>query len=83
MLGALGQVQNGLQADDLRACCLNGGILPGQQPQIVQLFGGKDMLILHIDQPFLFVMCIITDFPQHNKGRIVKKAGNCFCDTEL
>ena len=41
MLGALGQIQNGLKPDNLCAGCLNRGILPGQQPQIVQLLRGK------------------------------------------
>ena len=47
MLGALGQVQNSPQVDDLRARRLNGGVLFGKQPQIVQLFGCKGALCVH------------------------------------
>ena len=37
MFGALGQVEDGLEIDDLRAGGLNGGVLLGQHFQVVQV----------------------------------------------
>lgn len=37
MLRALGQIQDGLEVDDLRAGSLHRGILPGQHFQVVQM----------------------------------------------
>ena len=72
VLGALWQIQNGLQADDLRACCLNGRILLGEQAQIVQLLRGECAFIVHIIPPFPFDGFIIPDFSGYHKGTIVK-----------
>ena len=54
MLRALGQVEDGLQVDDLRTGSLHRGILLCQKPQIVQLLGRKYMLAVHNGQPFPF-----------------------------
>ena len=43
VLGPLGQVQNGLQVDDLRAGGLYRGVLLGQQLQVAQLLWGEDL----------------------------------------
>ena len=47
VLGALGQVQNGLKVDDLAAGGLDRGVLLGQQFQITQLFLRKSLFPLH------------------------------------
>jgi hypothetical protein len=44
----LRKVQNGLEPDDLTARVLNGGILPGQQPQIVKLVRLEGSFTWHI-----------------------------------
>ena len=52
VLRGLGQIQDGLEPDDLRARGLHRGILPGKQPQIVQLLVGKNTLVIHMILPF-------------------------------
>ena len=50
VLGPLGQVQNGLQVDDLGAGGLYRGVLPGQQLQVAQLLWAEG-LFCHDDPP--------------------------------
>ena len=52
VLRGLGQIQDGLEPDDLRARGLHRGVLPGKQPQIVQLLVGKNTLVIHMILPF-------------------------------
>ena len=52
VLGALGQVQNGLEVDDLRAGSLDGGILAGQHFQVVQVFRAAGLGGLHAGTSF-------------------------------
>ena len=51
MLGALGQVQNGLEPDDLRGSVLDRGILLGKQAQIAKLFRREGLFVGHIETP--------------------------------
>ena len=55
MLGALGQVQNGVEPHQLLAGCLNGGVLLGQHPQITELLIGKIGFMFHRYSPSIFL----------------------------
>ena len=52
MLCSLGQVQNGLEVDDLCTGSLYRGVLLGQQTQIMQFFRGERNLCFHVYPPY-------------------------------
>ena len=54
MLGALGQVQDGIEPDELLAGGLNGWVLTGQHPQITQLLVGERSFVFHKESPSIF-----------------------------
>ena len=47
VLGALGQIQDGLKVDNFRTGRLDGGVLPRQQAQIAQFLGSEGIFQLH------------------------------------
>ncbi len=48
VLARLGQVQDGPEIDDLRAGCLDRGILTGQHFEIAELLRGKGFMAAHV-----------------------------------
>ena len=53
VLGALGQLEDGLQVDDLAAGAGDGGVLPGQQGEILQVFTELVRVGSHGARPFV------------------------------
>ena len=51
VLGALGQVQDGLEVDDLAAGRLYRGVLAGEHLQIAQIWGGAGLFGIHPQDP--------------------------------
>ena len=63
VLGALGQVLDGPQVDDLGAGGLDVGIVPGQQLQVLQPLGGKGHGGLHGASSFKWIFLSVPIMP--------------------
>ena len=59
MLGALGQVQNGTQLDDLLAGLVDSGVLLGEHPQVAKLCVGKVGFMDHNRHPSILILVTV------------------------
>ena len=75
VLGALGQVQDGLEVDDLAAGGLDGGVLAGEHLQVAQILRGNRVVWLLAFHAFLLLKKKITKLivslaaARYNMGR--------------
>ena len=87
VLGGLGQVLDGPEVDDLGAGLLDGGVLLGQQLQVLQLLGGKFGGALHDGHSLEQIFCMPVlwhGFGKKKRGKagkleILWAASRIFC----